>query len=200
MGNGIILLIIVTGFKNSKTMNILFLLITSLFLQSSDGFCCDKTNSLKITNKELEKVILETFDAKRENEIVLIRVIKHNDKEYGLKIMKTDTLLLGALLKNEYGYSDLVGFFQYKNATGIVYGENQSIFFKKLGEINIPDYYLHTIERIKKSSNLVDSIDSDIPPIRYDGSVFYYKYENGEITFERSKWANIWGEIYKQYE
>jgi len=168
---------------------LLFLLLgVSVF---SSNLKTPKTNSLEIVNDALKAVLDESFGTSQEGIKVFIKVKKIGTNEYDLKI-SSDGLML---LRYEYNNEELIGFFKYKNAVGIVYGE-KGRFFKKIGKMDIPDYYLQIVERLKKPPI---PIDPDIPPIRYGGSLFYYKYKDGEITFDRSEWANIWGEEYFKY-
>jgi hypothetical protein len=143
-----------------------------------------KTYSLEIINNELKTILDEGFGTSQDGRIIFIKVKKTNTNEYELKISSDGWVLL----RNEYNNDELIGFFKYKNAIGIVYGEKKNTFFKKTGKMEIPDYYLQVVERLKKPK---PPIDPDIPPIRYDGSVWYYKYKNNKITFDKSEWV-VW--------
>lgn len=144
-----------------------------------------RTDSLKIVNDKLKILLDESFGTSQNGIIIFIRIQKTGINEYDIKI-SCDGLML---LISEFNDAELVGFFKYKNAIGIVYGEKKNIFFKKVGEMNKPEYYIQAVERFKKFSF---STESDIPPIRYGGSVYYYKYKERKIVFNCSEWADIW--------
>lgn len=171
---------------------ILYIFCLGLFFHLND-LKATQVNRLEIVNDELKNIMDNTFGALQKGQVILVRVDKFNNRDYELKIIKENTLFLVALLRNVYEYNDLTGFFEYGGGIGIVYGEKKNIFFKKTGKMDIPEFYLEAIEILKRPYIPIDIMNSDIPPIRYDNSVLYYKYQKGQLIFDRFEWANIWG-------
>lgn len=161
-----------------KINKLLIFFIASVFsLSSCKANQENELNMLKMVNKQFNEV-LESFineEAKYgdiKKSIIIIKLENSNDiKELRIGALYEESL--SSYLTNKKDKP--LGFFDYKNLTVIVFGENEKTLFEKTNTKKIfSALEIKTEQEVKKG-------EVPPPPVIYEPVVWIYVYEKGKF-------------------
>ena len=164
-----------------KINKLLIFLIASIFsLSSCKANQGNGLNMLKVLSNQLNEVI-ESFineeakygDIKKNT--IIIKLENSNDvKELRMGALYEESLSSYLINKKDKP----LGFFDYKNLTVIVFGENESTLFEKTNTKKIFPFLEIKIEKEVKKGEVPP------PPVIYEPVVWIYVYEKGKFDLK----------------